>query len=240
MTDDGAVQAEILRARDFLEWTVTDPSGSKVGKVTDLLLDRGGQVRYLAVKAGRNVLVPVSELEWGRGTLVLPRWTADDLKHLPEYDPGAPITGRVLEELEWAHPRFYGSGNPPPRGAPGGPAVVPMREAKDFKLAGDAPDLRKWNVFAADDERVGTVSELLVDPAAMKIRYLDVDLADDLYTLKEDRHVLVPLEHVELRERGSDVWIRRLTSREIARLPAYTGGAPDPYVLELVDRAFGG
>jgi sporulation protein YlmC with PRC-barrel domain len=232
-----AQRAEVLRARDFMGWSVTDAAGEKVGTISDLLLDRGGQVRYLAVKAGKSVLVPVSALEWGEEALVLTRWREEELKRLPTFDPDVPITGGYLEEMEWAHPRFYGR-EPAPDVPADGSRIVPMRDAKDFKVAKDEPDIRKWNVFGSDGERVGTVHDMMVDPAAMKIRYVDVDLSDDLYRLKEDRHVLVPLDEVELRDRGKDVWVRTLSSREIARLPAYTGGAADPYVLELVDRAF--
>jgi sporulation protein YlmC with PRC-barrel domain len=237
MDQKTAAKAEVLRARDFLGWTVADASGSKLGTVSDLLLDRSGRVRFLAVKAGRHVLVPVTELEWGSENLVLPRWSGDDLKRLPAYDPDVSISAAYLDEMTRAHPRYYGLEQAPPR-APGEGQVVPMREAKDFRIAKDDPDVRKWNVFGADGERVGVVSEMLVDPAAMKIRYLDVDLADDLFTLKEDRHVLIPMEHAELRERGKDVWVKGLRAREVARLPAYTGGTADPYVTDLVDRAF--
>jgi sporulation protein YlmC with PRC-barrel domain len=237
MDTSEAQRAEVLRASDFRGWAVSDATGHKVGSVTDLLLDRGGQVRYLSVKAGKQVLVPVSALEWGEDTLVLSRWREDDLKRLPGYDPEVPLTGAVLEEMEGAHPRYYGRDTPPEIPADGS-RIVPIRDAKDFKVAKDEPDVRKWNVFGSDGERAGTVAEMMVDPAAMKIRYLDVDVADDLFRLKEDRHVLIPLERVELRERGKDVWVRDLTSRQIAKLPAYTGGAADPYVLELVDRAF--
>jgi hypothetical protein len=75
---------------------------------------------------------------------------------------------------------------------------------------------------------------------AMKIRYLAVDLADDLFNLKEDRHVLIPLEAVELRERGQDVWVRDIGSAEIAALPAYTGGAVRPWLEQATDAAFTG
>jgi hypothetical protein len=79
---------------------------------------------------------------------------------------------------------------------------------------------------------------MLVDPEQMKVRYLDVDVADDLFLLREDRHVVVPMEAVELRERGEDVWVHGLTARQVSMLPAYTGGPVDPLVEMRVREAF--
>lgn len=237
-----APRAEILRTRDFLGWDVTDAGGHRVGTVSDLLIDRMGKVRFLAVDLGlfrRSVLLPVTALEWGEGVMALPRWTVDEVKALPAYEGDRPLTADVLEELERAHPRYYADAGPVPPAGEGEVRVVPLREAKDFKLAKGAPDVRGWTVFGSDNERVGTVHEMLVDPVALKIVYLDVDLADDLFRLKEDRHVVIPLDRVELRERGQDVWVGTATAREIAQLPAYGGGTLDPLVEDRVRRAFG-
>jgi hypothetical protein len=118
--------------------------------------------------------------------------------------------------------------------------VVPLREARDFRLPKGAPNVRGWNVFGEDHERLGVVDEMLVDPVQMKVAFLDVDVADDMFLLREDRHVIVPIEAVELRERGEDVWIHGLTARQVSELPAYTGGAVDPLVEMRVRQAFSG
>ena len=237
-----APRAEVLRSRDFLGWLVSDSHGAKVGTVQDLLIDRTGVVRYLAVDPGflkKPVLVPVELVTWGEDALVLEGWTADQARALPPYDPGVPLTAGALEELRRAHPRWYardeleGVDTARPESS-----ILPLKQAKDFKLTGGAPDLRGWNVFAADGERIGVVTDMLVDPAALKVRYLAVDLADDLFVLRDDRHVVVPTEHVELRERGRDVWVQGLMSKQIAELPAYNGGPLDPLVQRRVDAAF--
>ncbi|HEX6039298.1 MAG TPA: hypothetical protein VFZ20_14700, partial [Longimicrobium sp.] len=82
--------------------------------------------------------------------------------------------------------------------------------------------------------------EMLVDPDQLKVRYLDVDVADDLFLLREDRHVVIPIEAVELRERGEDVWVHGLTAQQAAMLPAYMGGPVDPLVEMRVREAFAG
>lgn len=240
MADRLPAHAEVLRTRDLTGWNVMDVQGNKVGTVRDLLIDRGGRVRFLDVDYGlfrKHVLIPSDVLDWGADALVLERWTQDDVKALPPYDTDVPLTTEVLEEMERAYPRFYGRGEAR-MAAPGEARVVPLGEARDFKLPKGAPDPRGWNVFGADGERVGVASGLLVDPAAMKVRYLDVDLADDLFALTEDRHVLIPLEYVELRERGNDAWVERLSAREVARLPAYIGGAVDPIMEERIQSVF--
>lgn len=238
-------RAEVLRTRDLVGWDVADADGAKVGEVTDLLIGRDGRVRFMAVKLGllgRTVLVPADALDWGAGSMVLPRWTGEEVKALPPYD-GKPLTAAVLDDMERAYPRYYGHTQALPLAAhadAGEPRVVPLRDAKDFRLAKGAPNLRGWNVFGADHERVGQVHEMLVDPVGMKVRYLDVDLADDLFPTREDRHVLIPLELVELRERGEDAWVRGVSSQEIAQLPAYLGGPVDPLVEAQIHERFGG
>ena len=90
------------------------------------------------------------------------------------------------------------------------------------------------------EETVGVVAQLLVDPGAMKVRYLDIDVHEDLFRLKDDRHVVLPLEQVDLRERGKDVWVERLPAASIALLPAYTGGAVSAPLERAIGDAFSG
>lgn len=242
MTENAAAHAEVLRTRDLIGWAVADPGGATVGTVSDLLIGRDGRVRYLAVKRGllgSTVLLPVDELDWGDQSMRLTRWMDADVRRLPPYNAEGPLSRELVEEMARAHPRFYGP--PLPFDAPGvedQPRVVPLKDAREFRLPKDAPNPRGWEVFGADNERVGVVEGLLVDPSQMRVRYLDVDVAEDLFLLREDRHVVVPMEFVELRERGKDVWVKGLTAREIALLPAYTGGGLDPLVEQRVEHAF--
>jgi sporulation protein YlmC with PRC-barrel domain len=235
-------RAEFLRTRDFIGRDVLDAKAEKVGTVSELLLDRRrGDVRYIAVNLGmfsKSVLVPVEQLDLNDDVLVFRSWARDQLKPLPAYEADTPLTRARLDEMERAHPRFYGDPDAVAAMGPADGRIVPLRQAKDFKLSKGDPDPRGWNVFGADGERVGTVADLLVDPAALKVRYLSVNLLDDLFKLKEDRHILIPTEVVDLRERGKDVWVRDLDATDVARLPAYTGGAVDPAIEQTVRGAF--
>jgi sporulation protein YlmC with PRC-barrel domain len=236
-------RAAVLRTRDFLGRDVLDAGGNKIGAVKDLLLDRQtGEVRYLEVNLGvfrKQIIVPVRHVDWGEDSFVLRGWSGEQVGRLPAYDPEGPLTGDTLDELVWAYPAFYGSDADRDIGtAPGDPQILPMSEAKDFKVRREEPDLRGWNVFGADGERVGKVADLLVDPASMKVAYLDVDLHDDLFRLKDDRHVLIPTDAVDLRQRGQDVWVRNVDAARISHLPAYSGGQVDPLIMRHVSDAF--
>ena len=239
MANTAGPRAEVLRSRDFIGWAVTSANGANVGTVSDILIGRDGKVRFLAIDPGffkKPYLLPVEALEWGEGSLQT-TWTDTEVRALPPYDAGTPLTADVLEELRRTFPRHYGSRVGQPVSAEGA-TVVPLRDAKDFRLAKGAPNLKGWAVYAKDNEKVGTVTQMLVDPVAMKVRYIDVDLADDLFGLSDDRHVLVPLEIVELRERSEDVWVPSFTGADIARLPAYLGGAVDAVLEQETERAF--
>ena len=73
------------------------------------------------------------------------------------------------------------------------------------QIADGEPDLRGWEVKGPAGRRVGTVSDLLVDTGAMKVRYLEVELdpptaremahasGDTDPRIKASRHALVPI-----------------------------------------------
>ncbi len=243
MPEGTSPRGEVLRMRDLVGLDVIDSSGERVGTVADLLIDRNGTLRFLDIGLGmlkNHVLLPVETVDWHNvEALVVHKWSRDQVRSLPAYDPDVPLTRALLDEMALAHPRYYG-GEQASRNvaAPGDARIVPLKDAKDFRLAKGAPNLRGWNVFGADGERVGQVTEMLVDPESAKVRYLDVDLADDLFLLKEDRHVLIPTDFVELRERGKDVWVEGLNASEVAQLPAYTGGPVDPVMADRVRLVF--
>jgi sporulation protein YlmC with PRC-barrel domain len=232
---------EVLRAREFQGWEVVDRAGEKVGAVKDMLIDRRGAVRYLDVEFGlprKHVLIPVAQLEWGDNRFVVPGWTRDEMRVLPPFTGDHVLDATRLGDLERSYPWMYGADVDDWKIPAGEIQILPLSEAKGFKLSSDAPDLTGWNVFGSDGERLGVVHQLLVDPSAMKIRYVDVDLHDDLFPLSDDRHVLVPLEKVDLKERGNDVWIQNLPAAQVAQLPAYPGGPVRPAMQKAVDAAF--
>jgi uncharacterized protein (TIGR02271 family) len=97
--------------------------------------------------------------------------------------------------------------------------IVPMDKLHDYEVAQGNPDIRGWHVIAADRTRVGKVEDILVDTAAMRVRYVDVELDRSLRS--QERHVLVPIEAVDLDGDRHAVVVDRLAGRDLAALPPY-------------------
>ncbi|HET8654414.1 MAG TPA: DUF2382 domain-containing protein [Longimicrobiaceae bacterium] len=100
--------------------------------------------------------------------------------------------------------------------------IVPLEEMDDFEVADGDPDVRGWNVIASDGRTIGEVDQLLVDTAALRVRYLDVDLSDDLDEGEPDRHILIPIGYARLDEDDDQVYVDQLSTDQIRTLPAYS------------------
>ena len=100
--------------------------------------------------------------------------------------------------------------------------VVPLDDLDDFKVAEGEPDVRGWEVYASDGRKVGEVDQLLIDTAAMKVRYLDVDVDDDLLDMDEDRHILIPIGYARLDPDDDRIYVDQMASTQVTTIPAYT------------------
>jgi uncharacterized protein (TIGR02271 family) len=99
--------------------------------------------------------------------------------------------------------------------------IVPLDELDDFKVAEGDPDVRGWDVLAADGRKIGEVDNLLVDTAAMKVRYLDIDIEDDLLEGRADRHILVPIGYARLDEDDDRIFVDTLDQATLRKIPEY-------------------
>jgi photosynthetic reaction center H subunit len=88
--------------------------------------------------------------------------------------------------------------------------------------------VRGWGVLGAGGRRIGEVAELLVDTAAMKVRYLEVALADDLADARGKRRILIPIGYARLDEEDDQIIVDTLNPSSIAAMPAYTPGSITP------------
>jgi hypothetical protein len=102
--------------------------------------------------------------------------------------------------------------------------VVPLGQLDDYRVAEGEPDVRGWEVLASDGRKIGEVDELLVDTAAMKVRYLDVDVEDGMVAGGHDRHVLIPIGYARLDEERDCVRLDAMASSELGGVPAYDQG----------------
>jgi len=93
----------------------------------------------------------------------------------------------------------------------------------DYEVAGGDYDVRGWHVIAANDERVGKVHDLIIDPAAGKVRYLEVDVERKIFALERERRVLIPIGSAHLEPEHKQVCLSGMTRAALSNLPDYTG-----------------
>lgn len=109
--------------------------------------------------------------------------------------------------------------------APAGGQLARLEDLDDYQVADGEPDPRGWDVKTADGKTVGKVDSLVADTAAMQIRYLDVELDRKALSLREDRHVLVPVSGARLNDDDDNVLLVGTTAAQLVALPPYTAGS---------------
>lgn len=102
------------------------------------------------------------------------------------------------------------------------PSLVRLSDA-DYEVAPGEPDVRGWDVVLTGDETVGEVDDLIIDPAAGKVRYLEVELDGDALGLDRDRHVLVPIETAQLDADEEQVVLSGMGRDALLKVPEYDG-----------------
>lgn len=101
--------------------------------------------------------------------------------------------------------------------------LVRLSDLDEHRVAKDHSDPRGWEVLSSEGRRVGKVVELLVDPDVLRARYLDVRVDEKELDMEPvDRHILLPLDHVRLRD-GKKVEVDRLTRSDLRDYPVYNG-----------------
>jgi photosynthetic reaction center H subunit len=83
--------------------------------------------------------------------------------------------------------------------------IAPLSSLDDYEVADGYPEVRGWEVRDAADRAIGRVHDLLVDIAALRVRYLDVELAPSFAQIEADRRVLIPVERADLDGTGDHV-----------------------------------
>ena len=95
-----------------------------------------------------------------------------------------------------------------------------LKDLDDFEVADGDPDIRGWDVRSSDGRHIGKVEELLVDTAAMRARYLEVELDRKELGLTEARHMLIPIGTARLDDDTDDVLVSE-SSTELLGAPQY-------------------
>ncbi|MGH7504196.1 MAG: PRC-barrel domain-containing protein [Longimicrobiales bacterium] len=237
-----------------------------VGTVDDVLVDENGNARYMDIDVGvfrKHVLLPVGQarvdadddIVWVTGM------TRAQLKDIPEWHHDTDLLDvgyesrlgraysdtyrddRYYDRPEYNATWWHGTEREPPASADVGTRRARLRrlsELDDYEVADDDPDPRGWDVQSADGRSIGRVDELIVEPAAMKARYLDVELDASALELDGNRHVLIPVGFAELDPDDDRVKLNTVRSSDLATLPAHTGAIERSYEDTLNERYAGG
>jgi sporulation protein YlmC with PRC-barrel domain len=107
------------------------------------------------------------------------------------------------------------------------PSLKRLKEIEnEFEVADKHLDVRGWEVIGTNGEKIGKVDELIVDIEAMKVRYLDVDVANTVNAAtgnQEERHVLIPIGAATIDKSDDNVFIPNLDRAMVIKCPSYTG-----------------
>lgn len=100
-----------------------------------------------------------------------------------------------------------------------------LSEMDFYEVSKNDPDVRGWDVYGGDGEKFGEVDDLIIDPAALKVRYLDVIITlenknDEL----NDRHFLIPVGLAVVDKDDDRVTVPRMRLSSIREYPLYDGG----------------
>ena len=102
------------------------------------------------------------------------------------------------------------------------PILRRLRDLTDFEVADDNPDVRGWTVRGNDGQALGTVFELIVEPEALKVRYLDVELDGHFNIGEHENHILLPIGAASLDDDGDNVFVPALNAESVLNYPSYT------------------
>jgi sporulation protein YlmC with PRC-barrel domain len=248
-------------------WDVrTRVDDEDVGKVKDVLIEDGGQARYLDVNLGvfsKRVLVPVEQVTTDTTDEVV--WVndldKDGFERIPEYDGdvaklNADYQAGLLRDYTAASAAapaasHAGTGQTyrdddaaeeaediRTTSPAGDTQLARVGELSDFEVADHHPDVRGWDVVASDDRKIGDVKDLIADTAAMTVRYLDVELDGDYRRSDDESRVLIPIEQVRLIEDDDVVRLDGMASAGARDIPAHRGSFDRDY-QGRVSQAFG-
>jgi photosynthetic reaction center H subunit len=101
------------------------------------------------------------------------------------------------------------------------PILRRLRDMTDFEVADGNPDVRGWTVRGADGKALGLVHELIVEPEALKVRYLDIELDARFNINEHERHILLPIGVAAIDADDDNVFVPALNSESVLRYPPY-------------------
>ena len=206
----------LIASADLDKLPVYDTDGVPIGQTFGVLTEAGtGLVRYFDIALEgrrRHVLVPVGhariDKQLGRMRLKLRAAAVHDLEAIPAYEPHVPWSdddyqnellnafGRLFSgERYYAHPAYDHTGlyagqhpilkEPLAAAAPSG--LCRLSTVPQYRIADGEPHISGWAVQGDEHARIGTVTDVFIDPDAEQVRYVVVKRSSD------DVEVAVPV-----------------------------------------------
>lgn len=102
------------------------------------------------------------------------------------------------------------------------PVLRRLRDLTDFEVADGNPDVRGWTVRGGDGQGLGVVYELIVEPEALKVRYLDVELDARFQRGQHENRILLPVGVASLDADDDNVFVPALNAETVLQYPPYS------------------
>ena len=99
--------------------------------------------------------------------------------------------------------------------------LAPLEKVGGYGVADGDPDIRAWRLTMSDGRPVGRVHDLIADTAALRVRYLDVELHVRGIGGREGRHVLIPVGVARLHAERDEVVVEVATALGMLAGPSY-------------------
>ena len=110
-----------------------------------------------------------------------------------------------------------------------------LSELSEFKVAKGDEDIRGWDVVTADNEVIGKVDELIVDPTARKVRYIDVDVNEEYTGPSKKGHILIPIGAAALDSKKDIVYAGTVQTVTLLKYPRLEGEINREYETSVRD-----
>lgn len=232
----------LIPVPDLAGTPAADVEGRFFGEVYGALTDAGsGLIRYLDVdvhEADRHVLVPIGHVKVAHtderpAGVRMRAATASDLASIPPFlrDEAEDIGEQAILEAHgrffsgekyYAHPAYdhaglYAGERPiVAHELDGGEALQFLSDLPNCEVAEGEPDIRGWTLLASDGSRAGQVTDLVIDPEALQVRYVAV-------LRQDERQVLLPVGFLQVDPDRRAVQTPALRPQDVHELPPHTG-----------------
>ena len=101
--------------------------------------------------------------------------------------------------------------------------LVPLGDTKEYHVAAMMPDVRGWDVVGAEGVVLGRVTELMVDPAVGRVRYLELET--EAMGAEPVRRVHLPIGLARIDEARDVVLVPTVTTTALSALTTTGPGA---------------